>query len=116
MKSKFCQQRSAGFQPVPSGMHNSDTWNPAQYDQFQKERSQPFHDLLAMVQPRQGMRVVDLGCGTGELTLEMHRKLAAKSTLGIDNSDNMLERSRGLQSAGLRFLKSDIAEFEPDEK
>ena len=45
-----------------------DTWEPRQYDRFQREREQPFNDLLAMVRPADGMRVVDLGCGTGKLT------------------------------------------------
>ena len=29
------------------------------------------------------MRVVDLGCGTGELTYALHTKLGARETLGI---------------------------------
>ncbi len=45
-----------------------DVWNPAQYDRFRGERSQPFFDVLSFVRLRPGMRVVDLGCGTGELT------------------------------------------------
>jgi hypothetical protein len=42
-----------------------DTWNPAQYEKFGREREQPFFDLLALVQPGPDMQVVDLGCGTG---------------------------------------------------
>jgi trans-aconitate 2-methyltransferase len=49
-----------------------DTWNPVQYDKFQREREQPFYDLLAMIRPSPGMRVVDLGCGTGKLTRQLH--------------------------------------------
>ena len=62
-----------------------DPWNPAQYERFKTERSQPFFDLMTLVKPREGMRVVDLGCGTGELTRELHRAFKAKSTLGLDN-------------------------------
>ena len=56
----------------------TDTWNPAQYDKFQREREQPFYDLLAMIRPAPGMRVVDLGCGTGKLTRQLHARLAAR--------------------------------------
>ncbi len=42
--------------------------DPAQYDRFRGERQQPLDDLLALRRPRPGMRVVDLGCGSGELT------------------------------------------------
>ena len=47
----------------------SSTWNPEQYAQFRAERSKPFHDLAALVEAKPGMRVVDLGCGDGGLTV-----------------------------------------------
>ena len=90
-----------------------DVWNPAQYERFRRERAQPFFDLLALVEPRPDMRVVDLGCGTGDMTLELHRKLAARETLGIDNSPSMLAVAP--REAGLRFELGDIGEFAPPE-
>jgi trans-aconitate 2-methyltransferase len=45
----------------------TDSWDPAQYEQFERERSAPFFDLLDLVEPCPGGRVVDLGCGTGEV-------------------------------------------------
>ena len=68
----------------------TDTWNPTQYDKFQREREQPFFDLLALVRPAPGMRVVDLGCGTGRLTRTLHEQLHARQTIGIDRSARML--------------------------
>ena len=52
-----------------------DAWDPVQYARFRNERTQPFHDLLAMVERRPGMRAIDLGCGTGELTRHLHETL-----------------------------------------
>ncbi len=66
------------------------TWFPEQYERFKSERKQPFLDLLALVEKHPRMRVVDLGCGTGELTRELHDTLGAEETLGIDNSETML--------------------------
>ena len=62
----------------------TDPWNPAQYDKFKREREQPFFDLMAMVRPAPAMRIVDLGCGTGALTRQLHARLAARQTLGLD--------------------------------
>jgi len=89
-------------------------WNPEQYARFRDERQQPYFDLLALVRPVADMRAVDLGCGTGELTRELHRRLAARETVGIDASEAMLERSRPFVERGLRFERGDIATFAAD--
>src|ERR671917_284386 len=89
-------------------------WNPEQYGRFHGERAQPFFDLLALVDPRPGMRVVDLGCGTGELTRELHRQLAARETIGIDNSPAMLAKSAPFAGDRLRFEPGDIGAFESE--
>jgi trans-aconitate 2-methyltransferase len=86
-------------------------WDPEQYARFRAERSKPFYDLLALVQPRPGMRIVDLGCGTGELTQVLHRKLQALETTGIDASAEMLEKTAAVAGDGLRFQRGDIADF-----
>ena len=90
-----------------------DTWNPAQYERFQAEREQPFHDLVALVTRRPAGRVVDLGCGTGVLTAALHRALEAAETVGVDSSDAMLERSREIDVPGLRFERGDIGDWAP---
>jgi trans-aconitate 2-methyltransferase len=92
-------------------MPRVDTWDPEQYARFAAERAQPFHDLLALVRPVPGGRVVDLGCGSGELTAELHRRLGAAQTLGLDNSPAMLRRARPLEGDGLRFELADVADF-----
>jgi trans-aconitate 2-methyltransferase len=87
------------------------TWNPAQYERFKDERSRPFFDLLAPVQPIPGGRAVDLGCGTGELTRALHERVHASETLGLDSSPEMLARSAAFAGGGLRFVTGDIAGF-----
>ncbi len=87
-------------------------WDPEQYDRFAAERRQPFLDLLALVEPRPGMTVVDLGCGTGELTRLLHDRLGAAATLGVDRSPEMLARGAelSLSRPGLRFVVGDLAD------
>ncbi len=86
-------------------------WNPAQYERFRDQRSQPFFDLLSMVEPCPGGRVIDLGCGTGELTRALHAATGAEETLGIDNSETMLAKSAAFKEKGLRFEPGDIADM-----
>ncbi len=65
-----------------------------------------------MVEPNDGMRCVDLGCGTGDLTKELHLRLLASSTLGVDRSEAMLEKARTFIAPGLSFRQGDIDTFE----
>jgi trans-aconitate 2-methyltransferase len=93
----------------------SDPWSPQQYERFRRERRQPFVDLLALVRPKPNMRVVDLGCGTGELTQELHHRLKARETLGVDSSESMLAEAKPLSGRGLHFERADIGSFEAGE-
>lgn len=86
-------------------------WDPEQYLRFRDERSLPFLELLSLVKPRPGWRIVDLGCGTGELTARLHEHLAAVDTLGLDSSGAMLKQARPLAGGGLRFEARDIGSF-----
>ena len=88
-------------------------WNPAQYERFRDERSQPFFDLLELVVPTPGATAVDLGCGTGELTKLLHEKFQARETVGVDSSETMLARSAPFAGKGLRFELGNITDFAP---
>jgi trans-aconitate 2-methyltransferase len=99
------------------------TWDPDQYQRFAAERAQPFHDLLALVEPDGIGRAVDLGCGTGELTAlaAAHLGLEQVATeplpehtapmVGIDTSPTMLAAAAAHASDTVRFEEGDIAEW-----
>jgi trans-aconitate 2-methyltransferase len=93
----------------------SDAWDPGQYDRFKAERSAPFHDLVALIEPVDGPDVVDLGCGTGELTATLPATLGTKTLLGIDRSERMLEQAAVRTGPGLTFELGDIAQFDQPE-
>lgn len=88
-------------------------WDPKQYHKFQAERSAPFFDLLALVEKRPNLKVVDLGCGTGELTRQLADALPNSAVTGLDSSTQMLEKaaSRFASSANLRFAQGDQSEL-----
>ena len=94
----------------------ADGWDPGQYQKFASERAQPFQDLLSLVQSMPGGRVIDLGCGTGELTAQLHAHTQAATTLGVDNSQAMLERAATHATGRLRFVVGDIGRFETENR
>lgn len=95
----------AGDRTVPGA------WDPAQYDRFHDERSRPFYDLASMIEREPAMRVIDLGCGTGELTAWLHGELGAAETLGVDSSPEMLAQAESRAVEGLRFERLEIVEL-----
>ncbi|KKL78702.1 hypothetical protein LCGC14_2022220, partial [marine sediment metagenome] len=48
--------------------------------------------LIDLLEPKSDERILDLGCGSGELTAEIG--LVAKSVLGIDKSHEMILKAR----------------------
>ena len=88
-------------------------WDPNQYHKFQAERSAPFFELLALVETRPNLKVVDLGCGTGELTRHL-AALPGSHVTGIDSSAQMLEKARAFETPRLRFEQGDQARLRGD--
>jgi trans-aconitate 2-methyltransferase len=86
-------------------------WNPEQYRRFAAERAQPFHDLLALIEPGSIKRAVDLGCGPGELTAFAATQLAVGEMVGIDSSQAMLDKTVEHRSDSVRFEYGNIAEW-----
>lgn len=94
----------------------ANTWNPTQYEKFKDQRSQPFFDLMNLLEPHPGAKVIDLGCGSGELTATLHKHLQAKETLGIDSSPEMLQKAQAFTEQNLTFKKANIAEWTAQEE
>ncbi|HEV7932003.1 MAG TPA: trans-aconitate 2-methyltransferase [Actinomadura sp.] len=99
---------------MPSG-ESVAPWDPRQYGLFADERSRPFFDLVARVGATAPARVVDLGCGSGELTAALSRRWPSAVVEGIDGSAEMITEARRHAGPGLRFSVGDIARWMPDE-
>ena len=86
-------------------------WDPTQYHKFQAERSAPFFDLLELVEVRPKLKVVDLGCGTGELTRQLADALPISNVTGIDNSPQMLDKAASHAGPNLHFEQGDQSQL-----
>lgn len=95
--------------PDPAAPNQESSWDPDQYPRFAREREQPFFDLCSLLETVESPTVVDLGCGDGRLTAELHRRLGAARTTGIDSSPTMLDSARGRAGDQLRFVPGDLS-------
>lgn len=74
-------------------MTDAHVWQATHYDDKFGFVSGFGHDTLALLRPRKDERILDLGCGTGDLTNEIAQSGA--DVTGMDMSENMLEAARG---------------------
>ncbi|GAA2890081.1 class I SAM-dependent methyltransferase [Streptosporangium fragile] len=83
-------------------------WDARAYDSSFGYVSAHGAPLVELLDPQPGERIVDLGCGTGVLTAEIHSRGAR--VLGIDRSPAMIEKALALHP-GLDFIVGDGRDF-----
>ena len=85
-------------------------WDPEVYNKFKGERQAPFYDLVSSIRVKPNLKVVDLGCGTGELTSRLADSLPGCRVTGIDSSADMLAEARAYGRDDLNFVHAGIEE------
>lgn len=69
-------------------------WNPDVYLEFADHRGRPFFDLMSRVLAESPRRVVDLGCGPGNLTATLTRRWPDATIEAWDSSPEMVDAAR----------------------
>jgi len=91
------------------------TWDPTTYLEFDDQRSRPFFDLLARVPQVAARRVVDLGCGPGQLTATLADRWPDAQIQGLDSSAAMIERATKHTGDRVSFSVTDLRDWRPAE-
>ncbi len=85
-------------------------WDPTEYLTFADHRSRPFHELVARVGASAPRRVVDLGCGPGNLTAALAARWPSAVVEALDSSPEMVAAAR---ERGLDARVGDVASWRP---
>ncbi|MDX1920688.1 MAG: methyltransferase domain-containing protein [Candidatus Caenarcaniphilales bacterium] len=88
-------------------------WDAHVYDTSLKFVSDYGKELIDLLKPQKGESILDLGCGTGDLTAEIASKGA--KVIGLDQSATMLEKAK-VKYSHLQFVNADAANFNLPEK
>jgi len=84
------------------------TWDAKQYQQRHAYVFQYGKAVLDLLAPQKGERILDLGCGSGQLTAAIAD--AGASVVGLDSSPEMLAEARAHYPA-VEFRLGDAADF-----
>ncbi|HYJ54428.1 MAG TPA: trans-aconitate 2-methyltransferase, partial [Mycobacterium sp.] len=85
-------------------------WNPDVYLAFADPRGRPFFDLLSRVGAQSPRRVVDLGCGPGNLTETLTGRWPDAVIEAWDSSPEMVDAARG---RGVAARVGDVRDWAP---
>ncbi|HEX6354801.1 trans-aconitate 2-methyltransferase [Actinophytocola sp.] len=85
-------------------------WDPTQYLAFADHRSRPFFDLVARVSAEDPRRVVDLGCGPGNLTATLAERWPNAVLEASDSSPEMVAAARKRK---IDAVMLDVREWQP---
>ncbi|THJ67394.1 trans-aconitate 2-methyltransferase [Arthrobacter echini] len=89
-------------------------WDPDLYARHAGHRGRPFVDLLARVAHPGPRRVVDLGCGPGQLTEALALRWPHAQVTGIDASPDMIAAAGQREvPANLSFDVGDLRDYTP---
>lgn len=85
-------------------------WDPEKYLAFGDERGRPFFELVARIGAAAPRTVVDLGCGPGNLTVDLAKRWPDADILALDSSPEMISRAT---ERGLCARVADLREWTP---
>ncbi len=87
-------------------------WDPAQYGRYADQRGRPFLDLIGRIAAQAPRRVIDVGCGSGNLTALLVERWPDARVEGIDSSQEMIRAAAAVSGASFRV--ADAAAWQPD--
>lgn len=85
-------------------------WDPDVYLSFNDHRDRPAQDLLGRVHAQTARRVVDLGCGAGNLTGLLTRRWPMAEVEALDSSPEMVQAAR---ERGVDARVRDVRDWQP---
>jgi trans-aconitate 2-methyltransferase len=85
-------------------------WDPTKYLAFADHRSRPFFDLVGRIQADAPRRVVDLGCGPGNLTEALVARWPSATVEASDSSREMVAAAR---ERGIAAEVVDVRDWTP---
>ena len=88
-------------------------WNPNLYKDKHSFVTHYGESLVEILAPKEKERILDLGCGTGELSYQIYK--LCSEVIGIDKSEEMVNKAKA-DFPEIKFEKGDAEDFSFEKK
>ena len=88
-------------------------WNPDLYDDKHDFVFKFGEEIVKLLNPKKGETILDIGCGTGDLTKKISEQCG--KVIGIDNSNEMIQSAQK-KYPEISFIHNDAKNYQLDEK
>ncbi|KAH8824803.1 S-adenosyl-L-methionine-dependent methyltransferase [Flagelloscypha sp. PMI_526] len=98
---------------ISKSQYDSSGWSASLYNKTA-------HPVLELLAPVPGERIIDFGCGSGEVTLELMKLVGSEGlVVGVDASEHMIKQAKanGVDHASVVDIQaSELAQFDGDDQ
>jgi ubiquinone/menaquinone biosynthesis C-methylase UbiE len=88
-------------------------WNPDLYDDKHDFVFKFGEEIVKLLNPKKGETILDIGCGTGDLTKKISEQCG--KVIGIDNSNEMIQSAQK-KYPEISFIHNDAKNYQLDDK
>jgi len=101
---------------MPCNEKAVDTWSASEYNKVASfsYSTENTAQVLTLLNPKSGDKIIDFGCGSGEITLRLSKVVTdAGIVVGIDSSQSMIDKAKenGLENAYVQNIQALDDEF-----
>ncbi|KAK6907680.1 hypothetical protein L486_05596 [Kwoniella mangroviensis CBS 10435] len=90
--------------------HNPDKYQTNASFTYSAKNSSP---VLELLDAQSGEKIIDLGCGTGQLTIQIKSIVGeGGEVVGVDSNEGMLQSARSSSPSSITYLQADIQNFQ----
>ncbi len=88
-------------------------WDAKLYLKFADQRARPAGDLIAQIDLEPPKRMIDLGCGPGNSTEQLHARWPQADITGLDSSAEMLAKALA-NHPDWKWIASSVEDWKPE--
>ncbi|MHA1380816.1 MAG: class I SAM-dependent methyltransferase [Candidatus Helarchaeota archaeon] len=93
-------------------------WKADLYDSKSYVQFELGMKVMDMLKIKDGENILDIGCGTGRLTVEIAKRTPSGLVIGLDNNQEMINKAKDnlkkVSFSNIRYINENILDYKPE--